>query len=76
MSDFFAVGDAVVYRDGTAGISRTCRIIRVMPADQTGRHYHIRDLSERFERSVLGDTLSHVAPNAAEGMFKSAESRS
>jgi hypothetical protein len=71
MSDLFAVGDAVAYRDGTSGASLSCHVIKVMPDERYGRTYHIRDASERFERSVLGYTLTRIAPTTAEGAFKS-----
>ena len=71
MSDEFVVGDAVSYRDGASGSALVCKVVRVMPAERYGRYYHIRDLSERFERSVLGDTLTRIAPEAADGAFKS-----
>lgn len=71
MSEHFAVGDAVVYRDGSIGVSLTCEVVKVMPAERYGRTYHIRDLSELFERSVLGDTLTPITPTKADGIFKS-----
>ena len=71
MSEHFSVGDAVAYHDGSIGVSLTCQVVKVMPAERSGRRYHIRDLSELFERSVLGETLTPIAPTKADGMFRS-----
>jgi hypothetical protein len=72
MSTHFSVGDAVAYHDGSIGVSLTCQVVKVMPAERSGRSYHIRDLSELFERSVLGTTLTPIAPTKADGIFKPA----
>ncbi|MDR3495902.1 MAG: hypothetical protein P4L82_14995 [Ancalomicrobiaceae bacterium] len=71
MSEDFSVGDAVAYHDGTIGVTLTCQVVKVMPAERSVRSYHIRDLSELFERCVRGDTLTRIAPVPADGIFKS-----
>ncbi|MDR3376069.1 MAG: hypothetical protein P4L98_20285 [Ancalomicrobiaceae bacterium] len=71
MSEHFSVGDAVAYHDGSIGVSLTCQVVKVMPSERSGRYYHIRDLSELFERSVSGDTLTPIAPTKADGIFRS-----
>ncbi|WP_237153887.1 hypothetical protein [Oryzibacter oryziterrae] len=57
MPEHFSVGDPVVYFDETIGTTLNCRITKVMPKERYGLYYHIRDLSERYERSVPENTL-------------------
>jgi hypothetical protein len=64
MPERFAVGDDVTYHDGLAGPALVCRVIKVMPSDNRAGLYHIRNLTENFERSVSGNPLTWIVPGS------------
>ncbi len=64
MPEVFAVGDTVVYNDSVIGRPVKCRITKVMPREHGASFYHIRDVTERHERSVPGNTLARRVPDA------------
>jgi hypothetical protein len=69
MPQRFAVGDAVAYQDGILGISLNCRVVKVMPSERGSGLYHIRDMAEKFERSVAGSTLRPIPSDDATEVF-------
>lgn len=69
MSEIFAVGDTVVYQGEFIDRPLTCKVTRVMPSERAGSYYHIRDLGERFERSVPGYTLTRDTREHADTTF-------
>jgi hypothetical protein len=72
MSERFAVGDAVTYRDISTGAMLQCRVMRVMPTERGIRLYHVRDVAENFERAVIGASLTRVRATSEDQAFKPA----
>ena len=70
MSERFAVGDTVTYRDINTGTTLQCRVMRVMPSDIGSGLYHVRDLGESFERAVTGNSLTRIIAPSEDRMFK------
>lgn len=67
----FRIGQEVTWTGGANGRPLRCKVVRVMPADDTAQTYRVQGLAERFERSVSEETLSKVVKTERERIFSS-----
>lgn len=65
----FRIGQEVTWTGGANGRPLRCKVVRVMPADDTVQTYRVQGLAERFERSVSEETLTKIGQSERERIF-------